>query len=127
MFSRFMHMFHAVRYAMEDIEQLASFQNIEKAAYFNIRVGEFRDNEKSESVFQRSVQLRSSVSCRGWLEIRLEFGYIYEYVADVDVSGGSYSGINLSYACLEKVALNESDLSNSLLWESVQKAARVIA
>lgn len=109
------YMVHALRYAMDAVRELSSFQNIDKEAYFDIRVGEYRDNEVSESVYRRNVRTKPSITCKGWLENRLEHEYIHEHIGRVDLSYGFYEGINLNYARFEDVSLTGSNIQNSLL------------
>lgn len=108
-------MVHAIRYAIDQIESLRSFQHVAKETLFDIRVGEYMDPDTSESVYRKQDNQRSSITCRGWLENLLEHGYIYEHIAQVDISGGSYPGIHLNYARFEEVNLTGSQMQHSLL------------
>ncbi|MNM67229.1 Pentapeptide repeats (8 copies) [compost metagenome] len=108
-------MVHAVRYAIDDIEQLQSFQGVAKEESFDIRVGEYKDKEMSESVYRRHDRHRSSITCKGWLENKFEKEYIYEHVAKADVSQGDYSDIHLLYTRFEEMNFSGSNFQNSLL------------
>ncbi|AJS61110.1 pentapeptide repeat-containing protein [Paenibacillus sp. IHBB 10380] len=110
-----MFMIHTVRYAMDEIIELASYQKISKEALFDIRVGEYRDQEVSESVFRNNELQRSSITCKGWLEGLLQQDYIFEHIAQVNLSQGKYEGINLLYTRFESVDLSGSGLKNSVL------------
>ncbi|WP_236346194.1 pentapeptide repeat-containing protein [Paenibacillus plantiphilus] len=109
------YMVHAVRYAMDTAKQLESFQNLATEGQLDIRVGEYKDEQTSESVYLRSGYPRTSVSCKGWLESRLEQEYIYEHIRYVNLSEGNYEGINLSYTWFEVVKLTGSNLRGGLL------------
>ncbi|MNO45809.1 Pentapeptide repeats (8 copies) [compost metagenome] len=110
-----MFMVHIVRYAMDEIIQLASYQNVLKEALFDIRVGEYMDQGLSESVFRNNESQRSSVTCKGWLESRLHQEYIFEHIAHVNISHGNYQEINLLFTRLESVVLSGSSFQNSIL------------
>ncbi|CAM4484667.1 pentapeptide repeat-containing protein [Paenibacillus macerans] len=110
-----MFMVHAVRYAMDQIESLESFQQVAKEPLFDIRVGEYKDSETSESVYRKSENQRLSITCKGWLENLLEHAYIYEHIAQVDISKGSYRGIRLNYTRFEEVDFTGSQMQDSLL------------
>lgn len=110
-----MFMVHAVRYAMDQIEALDSFQHVAKEPLFDIRVGEYKDPETSESVYRKNEIQRSSITCKGWMESLLEHAYIYEHIAQVDISRGSYQGIRLNYTRLEEIDFTGSQMQNSLL------------
>ncbi|AKG33269.1 hypothetical protein VK70_00450 [Paenibacillus durus ATCC 35681] len=107
------YMVHAVRYAMDTIRQLVSFQSIEKDSHFEVRVGEYRDHEVSESVYRVNERQRTSITCKGWLENRSDQEYIYEHIARVDLSRGHYEGIDLNYARFEEVTLTGSRFGGS--------------
>ncbi|WP_164515181.1 pentapeptide repeat-containing protein [Paenibacillus lentus] len=109
------YMTHAVRYAMEEISVLPSFSSLQKEKKFEVRVGEYRDSEQTESVYRINEVQRLSVSCKGWLESLLEQEYIYEHIQGVDVSRGGYSKINLNYARLEQVNFRDCTIQNSYL------------
>lgn len=110
-----MYMVHAVRYAMEQAVHLTSFQNMEKGPQFDIRVSEYRDSKVSESVYRMNNTMRSSITCKGWLENLLEHQYVHEHISGVDLSYGNYQGINLNYARFENVDFKNSHMQNSHL------------
>ncbi|MWC31386.1 pentapeptide repeat-containing protein, partial [Paenibacillus sp. MMS18-CY102] len=109
------YMVHAVRYAMDTMTQLPSFQSLVKDSYFEVRVSEYRDQEAGESVYRINNRQRTSITCRGWLESRFDQEYIYEHLAKVDLSNGQFEGIDLNYARLEEVTLTGSKLGGSKL------------
>ncbi|MWC31278.1 pentapeptide repeat-containing protein, partial [Paenibacillus sp. MMS18-CY102] len=109
------YMVHAVRYAMDTISQLSSFQELAKDSYFEVRVGEYRDQEASESAYRINDRQRTSITCKGWLESRFDQEYIYEHLAKVDLANGQFEGIDLNYARLEEVTLTGSSLGGSKL------------
>ncbi|CAM4484907.1 MAG: pentapeptide repeat-containing protein [Paenibacillus macerans] len=110
-----LYMVHAVRYAMDQAVQLVSFQNVVKGKQFDIRVGEYRDPNVSESVYRLNNMMRSSISCKRWLENLLEHQYVHEHIAGVNLSLGNYQGINLNYARFEDVDFTSSNMRNSYL------------
>jgi hypothetical protein len=107
------YMVHAVRYAMDTIRQLVSFQSLEKDSAFEVRVGQFRDPEVSESVYRVNEKQRSSITCKGWLENKSDQEYIYEHIAKVNLSRGHFEGVDLSYARFEEVTLTGSHFGGS--------------
>ncbi|AZK48595.1 pentapeptide repeat-containing protein [Paenibacillus lentus] len=110
-----LYMVHAVRYAMDQAVELTSFQNMVKGKQFDIRVGEYRDANVSESVYRLNKIMRSSITCKGWLENLLEHQYVHEHIAGVNLSLGNYQGINLNYARFEDVDFTRSNMQNSYL------------
>ncbi|MFX3634518.1 MAG: pentapeptide repeat-containing protein [Candidatus Pristimantibacillus sp.] len=102
------YMVHAVRYAMDTISRLASFKDIDKEILFDIRVGEYRDHDVSESVYRINERQRTSIACKGWLENKIDQDYIYEHIAGVNLTRGNYQGIDLNYARFEEVSLTGS-------------------
>ncbi|SFF47749.1 Pentapeptide repeat-containing protein [Paenibacillus algorifonticola] len=107
------YMVHAARYAMDAIRELASFQEIEKDDSFEVRVGEYRDQEVSESVYCVKERQRTSITCKGWLENKLDQDYIYEHIAGVNLMRGEYEGIDVNYTRFEEVTLTGSTLASS--------------
>ncbi|WP_213471646.1 pentapeptide repeat-containing protein [Paenibacillus dendritiformis] len=109
------YMVHAVRYAMDVIRALDSFRGIGKDMQFEVRVGEYRDHEVTESVFRINANQRSPVTCKGWLEKRLPDEYIYEHIAGVNLTQGDYRELDLNYARFEKAALTGSCMEGASL------------
>ncbi|MDR9857319.1 pentapeptide repeat-containing protein [Paenibacillus sp. VCA1] len=109
------YMVHAVRYAMDVIRELDSFKGIGKDLQFEVRVGEYRDHEVTESVFRINGIQRSPVTCKGWLESRLPDEYIYEHIAGVNLMQGDYRGLNFNYARFEKAVLTGSRMEGASL------------
>ncbi|MFC9710142.1 pentapeptide repeat-containing protein [Paenibacillus sp. NPDC056933] len=109
------YMVHAVRYAMDDIRKLDSFQNLNKDIEFEVRVGEFQDHEVTESVYRMNGMQRSSITCKGWLESKLTSEYIYEHIASVDLTQGDYGEIDFNYARFEEVKLSGSHMEETSL------------
>lgn len=112
------YMVHAMRYAMETIRKQPSFQALDQGREFEIRVGEYRNKEISESVYRYKQQLRSSDSCKGWLESRIPNEYIYEHIASVDLVGGQFSELSLNNTRFERVNLSHSALRGCLLLDT---------
>ncbi|MDR0266770.1 pentapeptide repeat-containing protein [Paenibacillus sp.] len=100
---------------MEQIQFLPSFQSIEKELIFEIRVGEYKDKEITESVFRTNELQRPSVTCKGWLEIGLKHAYMFDHISHVDISQGNYEGIQLNYTRFEQVNVSGSNFKNGLL------------
>ncbi|MFF2089253.1 pentapeptide repeat-containing protein [Paenibacillus sp. NPDC058174] len=109
------YMVHAVRYAMDAITLLDSFQNIRKDIQFEVRVGEYGDSEVTESVYRINEMQRSSITCKGWLESRVPNEYIYEHIAGVNLIQGEYEQLDFNYARFEKAVITGSRMKGARL------------
>ncbi|MGG3312311.1 pentapeptide repeat-containing protein [Paenibacillus lautus] len=112
------YMVHAVRHAVDRLMTLPSYQELAKDTQFEICVGEYGDMEISESVYCCNSRQKSSTACKQWLDKKLDHEYVYEHIADVDISNGNYEGIQLNFTRLEKVKLLGSHLQGSYLLSS---------
>ncbi|WP_164515180.1 pentapeptide repeat-containing protein [Paenibacillus lentus] len=112
------YMVHAVRYAVEHLISLPSYQELAKDTQFEICVGEYGDIDLSESVYCCNSQQKSSTAYKQWLGKKLDHEYAYEHIADVDISDGHYEGIQLNFTRLERVNLSGSHLQSSYLLSS---------
>lgn len=120
------YMVHAMRYAMDTIRKQTSFKALNQGREFEIRVGEYRNKEISESVYRYKQQLRSSDSCKGWLESRIPDEYIYEHIADVDLTSGQFNELSLNNTRFERVNLSHSLLRGCLLLDTQFEECQLI-
>lgn len=101
------------RYAMPEIITLKEYLELQREEVLEIRVGEYRD--KSEIVYKEDIREKDSKEIKEWLEKKLEDGYCYEVLTNLELSGGNYKGIDLRYTDFGKSKLSKSNMAGCVL------------
>ncbi|RNB51440.1 pentapeptide repeat-containing protein, partial [Brevibacillus gelatini] len=101
------------RYALQQIDSVEAFWQVEMEDELEVRVGEYLD--QSEIVYCRDVRPKDSQQIRVWLEEGLEQEYGYKVLAGLDLAKGQFAGIDLRYADLGNSRLSGANLRESVL------------
>ncbi len=101
------------RYAMPQVIALPEYMEIAKEEELEVRVGEYLDI--SEIIHKEDVTVKDAEEIKGWLEEKLEYEYVYEVFANLDLSHGNYEEIDLRYAHMKQSKLSRSNLRGCIL------------
>lgn len=101
------------RYAMEQARLLPEFQAIEKAAEFEVRVGEYLDN--SVLVYREDRRLKEPEAAKAWFTEHKDLACTYGAFVDLNLAQGDYREVDLQYADLRGSDLSQCQMRFSAL------------
>ncbi|MNJ42079.1 Pentapeptide repeats (8 copies) [compost metagenome] len=109
------YMVHAVRYAINRIQKLVSYQTLLKAETFEMVVGEYGDATLGESVYLNKKQQKSDEGTQKLMQSRVSKPKMYSHLTYVDLSAGSYGARRWNYLRAEQVNFSHSNMRESVL------------
>lgn len=113
-----------IRYAMPRAVQLPEFIELEKEEQFEVRVGEYMDT--SEVVYQEASPNYHSEDVKEWLQEKNDYEYAYSAFAELDLSNGEYSKLDLRFSTFRDCTLSSSNFEEAVLvgtrWKECQLA-----
>ena len=107
------YMLSLVRYAIPQALALPEWSDLAIEDELEIWVGEYFD--RSEIAYKMDLQRKDSKEIREWLEGEDGSTYRYEVLTGLNLSGGHYHGLDLSYADMSGSDLSGSNLRDTIL------------